>query len=161
MQPRTADRIYSLADQEGDAYWFAGALMQLKAGGADTGGRFALLDQTMPPAYVVPRHVHVEEDEAWYVLEGSMTFYCGERVIEAVERSWVYAPRGIAHTFKVGAKGARALTFAFPSGFADFVAAAGVRAPSLTIPPHEPVDPAHLAEVAHRFGIEMVGPPPE
>ena len=33
MQTRTADRIYSLADGEGQAYWFVGALLQRKAGG--------------------------------------------------------------------------------------------------------------------------------
>src|SRR5438093_12626591 len=86
MQTRTADRIYSLADGEGQAYWFVGALLQRKAGGAETEGRFATLDQTMPPDYAVPRHIHVEDDEAWYVLEGSMTFYCGERLIGAAER---------------------------------------------------------------------------
>ncbi len=161
MQTRTADRIYSLADGEGQAYWFVGALLQRKAGGAETEGRFAMLDQTMPPDYAVPRHIHVEEDEAWYVLEGSMTFYCGERVIVAVERTWVFAPRGVVHTFEVGEDGARALTFSFPSTFADFVAAAGEPAAELTIPPRAPVDQQRLAEVAHRFGIEIVGPPPE
>jgi len=160
MQTKKTDRTYSLADKEGEAYWFVGALLQLKAGGADTDGRFALLDQTMPPDYAVPRHIHINEDEAWYLLDGAMTFYCGERVIEASKYSWVFAPRGIPHTFKVGSEGARALTFAFPSSFADFVAELGEPAPQLTVPPPAPVDPHHLAEVAHRYGIEIVGPPP-
>jgi mannose-6-phosphate isomerase-like protein (cupin superfamily) len=160
MQTKKTDRTYSLADKEGEAYWFVGALLQRKAGGADTDGRFALLDQTMPPDYAVPRHIHINEDEAWYLLDGAMTFYCGERVIEASKYSWVFAPRGIPHTFKVGSEGARALTFAFPSSFADFVAEMGEPAPQLTVPPPAPVDPHHLAEVAHRYGIEIVGPPP-
>jgi mannose-6-phosphate isomerase-like protein (cupin superfamily) len=160
MHTKKTDRTYSLADKEGEAYWFVGALLQRKAGGADTDGRFALLDQTMPPDYAVPRHIHINEDEAWYLLEGAMTFYCGERVIEASKYSWVFAPRGIPHTFKVGSEGARALTFAFPSSFADFVAEMGEPAPQLTVPPPAPVDPHHLAEVAHRYGIEIVGPPP-
>jgi hypothetical protein len=79
--------------------------------------------------------IHVEEDGAWYVLEGSMTFHCGERVIEAVRQTWVFAPRGVVHTFKVGADGTHALAFSFPWSFADFVAAAGEPAPELTIPP--------------------------
>jgi len=161
MQTNTTDRTYSLADKEGEAYWFVGALLQRKAGGEETDGKFALLDQTMPPGYAVPRHVHVEEDEAWYLLEGSMTFYCGGHVIEAAKYGWVFAPRGIPHTFKVGSEGARALTFAFPSSFADFVAEMGEPAPQLTVPPPAPVDPHRLAEVARRYGIEIVGPPPE
>ena len=161
MQTNTTDRTYSLADKEGEAYWFVGALLQRKAGGEETDGKFALLDQTMPPGYAVPRHIHVEEDEAWYLLEGSMTFYCGGHVIEAAKYGWVFAPRGIPHTFKVGSGGARALTFAFPSSFADFVAEMGEPAPQLTVPPPAPVDPHRLAEVARRYGIEIVGPPPE
>ncbi|GIW04284.1 MAG: hypothetical protein KatS3mg059_0904 [Thermomicrobiales bacterium] len=41
-------RAYTLADVEGQAYWFAGALMILKASGEQTEGRFALLDQWVP-----------------------------------------------------------------------------------------------------------------
>jgi mannose-6-phosphate isomerase-like protein (cupin superfamily) len=160
MQSKTTDRVYTVADKEGPAYWFVGALLQRKAGGEETEGRFALLDQTMPPSYVVPLHIHVDEDEAWYLLDGTMTFYCGAHVIEAQERSWVFAPRGIPHTFKVGHKGARALTFSFPSKFGDFVAEMGEPAPELVVPPHVPVDERRLAEVAHRYGIEIVGPPP-
>lgn len=160
MQTKT-DRTYSLADKEGEAYWFVGALLQRKAAGPETDGKFVLLDQTMPPAYAVPRHIHLNEDEAWYLLEGSMTFYCGEHVIEAAKYGWVFAPRGIPHTFKVGSDGARALTFTFPSSFADFVKEMGEPAPRLTVPPPAPVDPHRLAEVAHRYGIEIVGPPPE
>ena len=157
---KSLDRIYTLRDGEGEAYWFVGALLQRKAGGAETEGRFALLDQTMPPGYAVPRHVHHDEDEAWYVLDGAMTFFCAEQVVEANERSWVFAPRGIPHTFKVGDAGARALTFTSPSRFADFVAEMGEPAVSLEVPPPGPVDESRLAEVAARFGIEIVGPPP-
>ena len=161
MQTKATDRTYSLADKEGKAFWFVGALLQRKAGAAETDRQFALLDQTMPAGYAVPRHIHLNEDEAWYLLEGSMTFYCGEHVIQAAKYGWVFAPRGIPHTFKVGSNGARALTFTFPSSFAEFVAEMGEPAPQLTIPPPGPVDPQRLAEVAHRYGIEIVGPPPE
>ena len=160
MQTKTTDRAYSLADGQGEAFWFVGALLQRKAGGAETDGKFALLDQTMPPGYAVPRHIHIHEDEAWYLLEGSMTFYVGERVIDVNEHGWVFAPRKVVHTFKVGASGARALTFTFPSSFADFVAEMGEPAPELTVPQPAPVDENRLAEVALRYGIEIVGPPP-
>src|SRR2546427_7246159 len=49
MDTKTKDRVYSLADGEGPAYWFVGALLQRKAGTLETEGRLALLDQTMPP----------------------------------------------------------------------------------------------------------------
>lgn len=154
-----ADRTYHVREQEGRATWFAGALLVQKAANADTDGRFDLLDQTMPPRYAVPKHVHHADDEAWYVLEGEITFRCGDREIVAGPHSWVFAQRDVPHTFVVGDTGARALTFTFPSGFADFVAEFGEPAATLTVPPHAPIDEARLVEVAHRYGVDILGPP--
>lgn len=150
---------YALADGEGDPHWFAGALMVRKAGRAETGAAFDLLDQTMPPHYSVPRHVHHAEDEAWYLLHGEITFHCGDQVLHVERGGWVFAPRNVPHTFKVGAEGARALTFTSPSGFAEFVAELGQPATELVVPPAAPVDERGLAAVAQRYGVEIVGPP--
>lgn len=154
-----ADRTYHVRGNEGRATWFAGALLVQKAANADTDGRFDLLDQTMPPRYAVPKHVHHADDEAWYVLEGEITFRSGDREIVAGPHSWVFAQRDVPHTFVVGDTGARALTFTFPSGFADFVAEFGEPAATLTVPPHAPIDEARLVEVAHRYGVDILGPP--
>lgn len=153
------ERTYALADQEGPPHWFAGALMIRKAGREQTGGAFDLLDQTMPPHYSVPRHVHHGEDEAWYVLDGRITFYCGARELIAERGTWIFAPREVAHTFKVGADGARALTLTSPSGFAEFVAELGQPAGELVVPDQEPMDEERLVEVARKYRVEIIGPP--
>jgi quercetin dioxygenase-like cupin family protein len=150
-----------LQQDEGRATWFAGALMLRKAGGAETGGTFALLDQRVPPEYAPPRHVHHDEDEAWYILEGEATFWCGGQVLRANRGAWVFLPRNIPHTFQVGPHGARLLTFTTPAGFADFVDAAGEPAHRLDLAPVAPVDPERLATIAAKFGIEILGPPPQ
>lgn len=155
-----ADRAYVLGPEEGRATWFAGALMIQKAGGEQTDGRFAFLDQTVPGDYAAPRHVHRDEDEAWYVLEGEATFYCGERQLCAGAGSWVFLPKGVPHAFRVGAAGARLLTLTSPATFADFVQAAGEPARSLTVPPPGPLDAERLTATAARYGIEILGPPP-
>ena len=161
MDTRVTTGPYVVADGDGRATWFAGALLVHKAEGEATNHRFDLLDQTMPPGYVVPRHLHHAEDEAWYVLDGDMTFYCGDDELTATIGSWVFAPREIPHTFKVGPRGARALTFGFPSGFARFVEEFGEAAPRRTVPPPGPVDEGQLAELARKYQIEIVGPPPD
>ena len=153
-------RAYVLGPREGAAFWFVGSLMVAKASGRETEGAFALLDQTVPGGYAPPRHVHKDEDEAWYLLDGEATFYCGDRTFSASKQSFVFLPKAVEHTFKVGPRGARFLTLSAPASFADFVAAAGEPAPELTVPPTSPPDPAALAEVAGRFGIEITGPPP-
>jgi mannose-6-phosphate isomerase-like protein (cupin superfamily) len=153
-------RAYTVAETEGIAYWFAGALLVTKASADQTGGAFALLDQTVPGGYAPPRHIHREEDEAWYLLNGTVTFYCGSRTLAAGPGSFVFLPQGVEHTFKVGEDGARMLTVTVPASFASIVAAAGEPAPQLTPPPPGPVDPERLAEVAAQYGIEITGPSP-
>ncbi|MGH2452127.1 MAG: quercetin 2,3-dioxygenase [Candidatus Limnocylindria bacterium] len=159
--PRSAPLAYALADREGGATWFVGTLMIRLAGGPETRGAFDLLDQTAPPGFAPPRHVHRHEDEAWYVLEGAATFWCGEQEIHAEKGAFVFLPRDIEHAFKVGPSGARLLTLAVPSGFAEFVRAAGEPARSLVVPPPGDVDQRSIAEIAARFGIEITGPPPQ
>jgi hypothetical protein len=73
----------------------------------------------------------------------------------------VFLPRQVPHTFRIGPAGARLLTFTAPASFADFVAAAGEPAPALVVPPATPPDPERLARIAARFGIEILGPPPQ
>lgn len=52
------------------------------------------------PAYL---HVHFEDDEAWHVLEGSLTFRFPDRSVEAGAGSTVFVPAGVAHTYTTSA----------------------------------------------------------
>jgi mannose-6-phosphate isomerase-like protein (cupin superfamily) len=52
-----------------------------------------------PPRLIAPLHVHYSDDEAWYVLEGTLAFRLGDQEIEAPAGSAVFAPRGVPHTF--------------------------------------------------------------
>jgi mannose-6-phosphate isomerase-like protein (cupin superfamily) len=159
--PSLTKRPYVLSPEEGDAHWFAGGLMVAKTTGAETQGHFELIDQFLPPNYAAPRHIHRREDEAWWVLEGDATFFCGDEEFEAAPGSFVFLPMGIEHTFKVGPAGARLLTMAAPSGFADFVKEAGEPAAAPTLPPPGPMDVERLAQIAATYGIEITGPPPD
>ncbi|MGE5335462.1 MAG: quercetin 2,3-dioxygenase [Nitrososphaerota archaeon] len=158
---RFGSRAYVLADGEGKAIWFANALMVVKAATEETQGRFTCMDQRVPGNYAAPLHVHHDEDEAWYILDGEATFFCGDDRFTARAGAWVFLPRDVPHAFKTGDHGARLLTFTAPSGFADFVAASGEPAPERVIPPQGPMDVAKLQEIAARYHIEIVGPPPQ
>jgi mannose-6-phosphate isomerase-like protein (cupin superfamily) len=47
----------------------------------------------------VPLHCHRIEDEAWYVLEGTLHFQYGTREFDAPAGTGVFLPRGTPHTF--------------------------------------------------------------
>lgn len=48
---------------------------------------------------IAPTHLHRSDDEAWYVLEGSLMFRVGNDDIEAHAGSAVLAPAGAVHTY--------------------------------------------------------------
>jgi mannose-6-phosphate isomerase-like protein (cupin superfamily) len=48
---------------------------------------------------IAPLHVHHGDDEAWYVLEGSLIVQVGEEEVEARAGGGVLVPRGTAHTY--------------------------------------------------------------
>jgi mannose-6-phosphate isomerase-like protein (cupin superfamily) len=52
-----------------------------------------------PPRLIAPRHLHHNDDEAWYVLEGTLLVQSGENEIEARAGSAVLVPRGTPHTY--------------------------------------------------------------
>jgi len=52
-----------------------------------------------PPRWIAPLHLHRKDDEAWYVLEGTLCVRVGESIVEARAGAAVFVPRGTAHTY--------------------------------------------------------------
>src|SRR5215469_16919190 len=52
-----------------------------------------------PPRWIAPLHLHRNDDEAWYVLEGTLCVRVGNDVVEANAGSAVFVPRVTAHTY--------------------------------------------------------------
>ena len=48
---------------------------------------------------IAPPHVHHQDDEAWYVLEGTLHIQVGENEVETRAGSGVHVPRGTPHTY--------------------------------------------------------------
>lgn len=154
-------RPYLLTAGEGASVWSLGGRFTVKVGAADSQDRFSFVQALAFQSTEPPLHIHHREDEAWYVLEGQMTFYVGDQIFEATSGSFVYAPMGIPHTFTVDVEPTRVLVFASPAGFEHFALELGEpatddrRPDDLQVPPPEALGP-----VAERYGIEVVGPPP-
>lgn len=149
------------APQGGEALWFLGTLVTIKASAETTAGRVGVCENLAPRGAGSPLHVHRNEDEWFYVLEGEVTFWVDGEVIPAPAGSFVYGPRDVPHTFAVTSDMARFLLVAEPGGFEAFVRTIGEPAAELTVPPAatEPPDVAGLSAVAAEYGIEILGPP--
>lgn len=138
--------------------WFFNTLMTFKADGETTAGAFECIEERLLPGASTPAHRHSREDEYFYVLEGHITFYCGERTIQAMAGAFVSLPRGIVHSFQVDAAGpARALVLCAPAGLRGFFEAVGEPALAGSLAPTQPSDPAMMRRIALQYGIEIVG----
>jgi quercetin dioxygenase-like cupin family protein len=153
---------YVLSREEGTSVWFLGTLMTVKASGETTSNGFGLIEQVLPPGFAPPPHIHHNEDEAFYLLEGNITFQCGDQTFNATAGSFVYLPRGIVHGFTVAAdQPARLLQINTPAGLEHFFVEMGESAPALTLPPPAPPDVEKLLRLASKYHFEIQGPPHE
>jgi mannose-6-phosphate isomerase-like protein (cupin superfamily) len=152
---------FAVAPGEGRALWHIDSLMTFKALAEDTGGRLTVWEQLLPHSSSPPLHVHHHDDEAWFELDGSITFRVQDDELAAETGSFVWAPRGLPHTFRVDSAGARVLGLALPAGFDRFVHATGRPAGAATLPPPPdgPPDMAALVAGARAHGIDILGPP--
>jgi len=157
----TAVNPIAFRQDEGEALWFLGVLATIKASRETTGGRVAVIEHLAPQGAGSPLHVHHNEDEWFYVTEGQLTFWIGGQLTDAPAGSFVYGPRGIAHTFTRPPPGPRFLLVTQPPGFEGFVRALAEPAQSLTLPPATtaPPDLGRMTAIATEYGIEILGPP--
>src|ERR1043166_8212500 len=113
-----AAKIIQVGPGEGKAYSAVGDVYRVLASGEQTGGVYALSEIRVLPGNGPPPHVHSRDDEAFFVLEGEITFQIGDEKITARPGTFIQGPRGIPHTFKnTGTSPARMLIFVMPSGF--------------------------------------------
>jgi mannose-6-phosphate isomerase-like protein (cupin superfamily) len=98
---------------------------------------------------VAPLHLHHDEDEAWYVLEGRLGFLVGEDEHVAEAGDAVVVPRGTPHTYWNAGVGspARYLLVMGPetNRLIDAIHSASSR------------DPESLRELFETHGSELLG----
>jgi uncharacterized cupin superfamily protein len=161
MSDPVAVRPFVHRADEGEALWFLGGLVTVKAAGADTRGRVTVVEFVNPPGFAPPLHRHLNEDEMFYILDGHAEFHCDDTEISAGPGDFVLLPVGLAHTFVVAPdKALKYLQITTPAGFEAFAAAVGEPAAERRMPAPGPIDPAALGHAAAMHGIEIFGPPP-
>jgi quercetin dioxygenase-like cupin family protein len=145
---------------EGDAVWSLGGRFTTKLAGKDADEQLALIEAVVWRGGEPPLHIHHREHEAWYVLEGQLTFHVGDAELVATAGSFAFAPKGVPHAFTVDVEPTRVLLVAAPAGFERFATELGVPAAGTTPPDDlEVPGPDVLGPVAERYGIEVIGPP--
>ena len=134
---------YALAAGAGKALAWFGSTITIKASAPGLG----VTEVLMSPGDEPPLHIHKNEDEWLYVLEGEVTFHAGDQNHRGQVGAFVSFPRGIAHTFTIESRSARFLVVNTPGGFEHMFEM-------------EPKTPEEAVRALMAYGMEVVGPHP-
>ena len=158
--------------EQGKSVQLGGLGVIFKLFSSDTGGNFAVVEHPIARGTLAaPPHRHQNEDEASYVLEGTVTVEIGDRVIRAPAGTLVFKPRGIFHTFwNETEEPARILEIISPAGFEKYFEEVAALA-ELHVPPDDPrrvalsekyhveFDRTRVMELAQKYNLALPSTP--
>ncbi len=121
-----------------------------------TDGLMALGEVELPPLTAGPNlHVHANEDEMFFVLEGVLTVQIGEQLHEVAAGGLAWGARGTPHAFANRAKDPlRAMILWIPGGAEGLFDEMEAYRQTVTGAP----DPQVLAAINARYGCTRAGP---
>jgi mannose-6-phosphate isomerase-like protein (cupin superfamily) len=139
-----------------------GSLFESLVTAGRSGGSLDAAVVTQPPGLATPTHVHTREAEAWFVLDGTLTYRAGEQLVDLAGGDFIYLPRDVPHAFRItGDRPARYLAVAVPGRLLDLYEQVGRSAPERRLPDGgiPGADIERWLELAPAFGLQVVGPP--
>lgn len=147
-----AGSLPALSDaSDGMTFTMLGATIRLIARATDTNGRFTVFEQTTPAGWGPPRHVHANEDEIVYVLDGTYEVSLGDERRTVSAGGSAILPRGIPHGFRnVGETAGRFVCVITPGGLEEYFLEIARCLP--------PPSPAQLVGMAKTYGLTLLPP---
>ncbi len=128
-------------------------VLDVKVSGADTNGKLAVFEQTsVSQGKGTPLHIHHQQDEIFYVLEGEYLFKVGNEKFNLSAGDSIFLPKKVPHGWTQRAEKGKMLVIFQPAGKMEnfFVALARLD--------HEPI----MQELIKLFAdneMQIVGPP--
>jgi quercetin dioxygenase-like cupin family protein len=146
---------------EGERFWFAGGgIWTMKASAAETAGAFTLFEDSMVRGKATPLHLHPNEDETFYVLEGELLVHVDGEEHRLGPLGTAVVPRGVPHAFLVTSETARVLCLQTPGSGEGFYREVSEPVGSDADPARPPDFDRLRAAAASHGSIELLGPPP-
>lgn len=164
VRATTIESLAAIEPGAGDHRFFLNHLATVKVGAGESASGLSAVEFTAPRGFGPPLHLHREEDELLYVLDGEIRLDVGAESHVATAGTLASLPHGVPHVFQVLSERARFLTVTAgrqgaPS-FDRFVRALGSPTDPHDLPAPVDIDPGEVARVCAEHGIEVLGPPP-
>ncbi len=99
-QHNDQNQPYTLRAGEGWTYRF-GIDFVVKAGEGREGSGAAFLEYVTKKGEEPEDHTHASEDEMFYVLEGALTFRCGDASFDVEKGGFIFLPHGLQHGYTI------------------------------------------------------------
>ncbi|MFB7272496.1 cupin domain-containing protein [Streptomyces sp. NPDC056244] len=139
---------------EGDRRYAAGATYNIKAAGLATADAYTVTEITLEPGGGLPAHRHARYEEAFYVLEGTVTAQVDGQEYEASAGAVVLVPWGVHHQVRNRSdRSARLFDLTVPGGIEEYYRGACRPSPGPESDPDGDLN--RLTEVGKKFGIEV------
>ncbi|CAI5511725.1 unnamed protein product [Closterium sp. Naga37s-1] len=98
-----------------------GMRVRIKAEAEQTGGSYSVIEYEVPAGEGSEEHIHTREHEAWFLLDGQMTWTIEKKTYQASQGSFMHMPLGRAHSFRNDSdQPARMLVVCMPGGLEKY-----------------------------------------
>jgi quercetin dioxygenase-like cupin family protein len=139
------------------SYWLFGTRLIVLATHDETGGRYDLVENVMPPGTRIPPHRHTRYSEHLHVVEGEVTVWTDEREVVLRQGESIFFPMGTPHSGVASADvETRVLLVGSPGGLARLVTEAGTPDAGLGMPPGITFDIERVRRLSAELGDEMI-----
>jgi mannose-6-phosphate isomerase-like protein (cupin superfamily) len=126
-----------------------------------TGEALSVTELLSFPQNGPPPHIHLREDEPFWVLDGEFSVLLGDRTLITGPGAFVHVPKGMLHTYKNASNTpGRMIVLLTPGGFEKLWEELGKPATQLTIPPRvKPGVVQKLIALASNYHLQIPPPP--
>jgi quercetin dioxygenase-like cupin family protein len=146
---------------ESELRWMGETSTYFLASGEQTGGAFCLVDEQAKRGESVPLHLHRDDMESFYVVEGEITLYIGDEPgVRASAGSFAHLPGGTVHGFRIESETARYLIFTTPR-HGEFYRTITLPSRAGGLPPTDSIDGSVIKQASKDYGIEFVASLPD
>ncbi|BAZ05003.1 cupin domain-containing protein [Calothrix sp. NIES-3974] len=143
-----------LRSQEGQIVQVLSDRVCIKLKSTHSPNSMAVVTVDVPPDGFVPPHTHTQEEESYYMLEGSMVMQLGSEEFTIEPGDFVHVPAGTIHGYRNNSdQPIRFLAWTIGGSIDEFFIEMSTKIREI------PKDLPKMPEILEKYGVKMVIPP--